>query len=354
MCGDRADWGALARAKPHARAVSVANSPAPWRLGTSHAWARCTSQNKESHRGPCQLCPPGLERNPRSRAKGAPRSASQVVDAAASREAIDAERQRLATPGAGVLSYYCDECGDGRPVLLVHAIHAAASSYEMRNLFESLRAERRVYALDLPGFGFSQRGGMPYSWPMYQAALSQMLDHISNLWGEPVDIIASSLSCEYAAAVAACAPERVASLVLLSPTGFEHPTRSSDAPYLRPQPSRGWQTLVRAAGVLLYDMLTTRPSLALYLRRSFAGPVDPDLLEYAYATSHQLGAHCAPLAFVQGDLFPAADPQRIYASVTVPVLVLYDEDPYTSFDGLRVLGRKARRASFWRNDGEHN
>ncbi|HKU37359.1 MAG TPA: hypothetical protein VJR89_04410, partial [Polyangiales bacterium] len=87
-------------------------------------------------------------------------------------------------------------------------------------------------------------------------------------------------------------------------------------------------------GELFYDALVTRPSLKHYLRKSFAGPVDRALLEYSYQTSHQPGAHFAPLAFVAGELFPE-DPLRTYAKVKVPVLVLYDEDPHTRFTGLR-------------------
>jgi len=81
--------------------------------------------------------------------------------------------------------------------------------------------------------------------------------------------------------------------------------------------------------------LVTRPSLKHYLRKSFVGGVDHSLLEYSHATSHQPGAHHAPLAFVSGELFPAGDPQEAYGRVKLPVLVMFDEDPYTDFTGLR-------------------
>lgn len=70
------------------------------------------------------------------------------------------------------------------------------------------------------------------------------------------------------------------------------------------------------------------------MRKSFAGPIDQELLEYCYATSHQPGAHHAPLAFIAGELFPKTAPQQIYAKVSAPVLVLYDRDPHTSFAAL--------------------
>lgn len=52
--------------------------------------------------------------------------------------------------------------GEGAPVVLVHSVNAAASSFEMRPLFEGLRGERPVLAFDLPGFGRSQRGPRRY------------------------------------------------------------------------------------------------------------------------------------------------------------------------------------------------
>src|SRR5215510_6398773 len=79
------------------------------------------------------------------------------------RPAIEAERHVIATADAGAISYYEDASGDGRPLVLLHGIHAAASAFEMRTLFHEFRGERPVYALDMPGFGFSQRGGMRYS-----------------------------------------------------------------------------------------------------------------------------------------------------------------------------------------------
>jgi hypothetical protein len=68
--------------------------------------------------------------------------------------AIDAQRGVVSTVDAGEVNYYVDGSGSGRPLVLVHGIHAAASSFELRQLFQEFRGERPVYALDLPGFGF--------------------------------------------------------------------------------------------------------------------------------------------------------------------------------------------------------
>jgi pimeloyl-ACP methyl ester carboxylesterase len=245
--------------------------------------------------------------------------------------AVKAERGMLTTLDAGAVSFYVDGTGSGRPVVLLHGIHAAASAFEMRSLFEAFRGERPVYAADLPGYGFSERTGkIDYTATTYVRAIEHLLRHVANERpGERADVIALSLSAEFAAAALADLPELIHSLVLISPTGFNQPQQ-------RPRAGAPeWlKTTAKGLGELFFDVLVTRPSLQYYMRKSFAGPVDRDLFEYAYATSHQPGAHHAPLAFVAGDLFPKTHPQQVYAKIGVPVLVLYDKDPYSSFAGL--------------------
>src|SRR5690606_14489158 len=71
--------------------------------------------------------------------------------------ALEAERRAFVDRYGRLLAMYADTRGSGRRVVLVHSVTAAASAYEMRPLFEALRGSRPVYALDLPGFGFSDR-----------------------------------------------------------------------------------------------------------------------------------------------------------------------------------------------------
>ena len=248
--------------------------------------------------------------------------------------AVHAQRGVVTTLDAGAMSYYVDNNSKGkrssRPLVLVHGIHAAASAFEMRQLFEAFRSERPVYAADLPGFGFSERGNAEYTPDTYIHAIQHLLRHVSNERpGERADLVALSLSSEYAAAAVAELPELVHSLILISPTGFNRPNERP-----RAGAPRWLKATAEGLGELFYDALVTRKGLEYYLRKSFAGPIDQDLLEYCYATSHQPGAHHAPLAFVAGELFPKTAPQQVYAKVSVPVLVMYDRDPYTTFAAL--------------------
>ncbi len=67
------------------------------------------------------------------------------------------------------------------------------------------------------------------------------------------------------------------------------------------------------------------------------------MIDYAYQTAHQPGARFAPLAFLAGMLF-TPDMASLYERLTVPVLALYDEDAFTSFERLPDL---LRDSSHW-------
>src|SRR5215212_3887006 len=132
--------------------------------------------------------------------------------------ALDAERREL-DGRAGRLNYYV--AGSGQPLLLIHSINAAASAYEMRPLFEHYRASRRVYALDLPGFGFSDRTARDYTPRLYVDAILDMLDEIKRESGvSSLDVLALSLGAEFLARAASEHPNRFSTLALVSPTGF--------------------------------------------------------------------------------------------------------------------------------------
>ncbi|MGC9356836.1 MAG: alpha/beta hydrolase [Anaerolineae bacterium] len=254
-------------------------------------------------------------------------------------KAIPAEREVVDTSTAGRLSYYVYRKGVGRPLLLIHSINAAASAYEMWPLFEYYREERTVYALDLPGYGFSERADRVYNPLVFERAILEMMDLVLD---EPADVIALSLSCEFAARAALSEPERFHSLTFISPSGFNPP-----------QTGRASQRAKASSGNFLYsalsfplwgrplfDLITIRPSIDFFLSQSFVGSVPQSMIDYSYRTAHQPGAHHAPLYFLSGKLFTNGVRSRIYKKVQTPTLVLYDRDPYVDFETLPTLLEK--------------
>ncbi len=256
--------------------------------------------------------------------------------------AIDAERRTFQSTRAGLLSYYVDRSAQGRPLVLIHSINAAASAYEMRPIFEQYRSQRPVYAIELPGFGFSERSERDYSAALYTEAIIDFLEQEVQSNGD-ADVIALSLSSEFMARAALERPDLFRTIAMISPSGF---TERGAENRVQNTGQRG--TSDRVLGVLkwpvwsqgLYDLLVSPPSLRYFLQLNFVGEVDPGLLDYAYATAHQPGSRWAPFAFVSGKLFSFDIRETVYEQLTLPVLVLYDKDPNIRFDTLpQVLER---------------
>jgi pimeloyl-ACP methyl ester carboxylesterase len=260
--------------------------------------------------------------------------------------ALEGER-RAFSGHAGRLSYYVagPAMADGTPpLLLIHSVNAAASAYEVRPLFDHYRRSRRVYALDLPGFGFSERSARDYTPRLFTDALLDMLGEIERESGtEPIDALALSLGSEFLARAAAEQPGRFATIALVSPTGF----RKGDSFYGSPASSRGLPFLTKLYkfplwSQPLFDLLNSRASQRYFLARTFGSnaAIDEGLLEYDYLTAHQPGARHAPYAFISAVPF-GADINRVYDSLAMPVWLAHGvRGDFTDYSGSTRLATR--------------
>ncbi|MBK1706346.1 alpha/beta fold hydrolase [Halochromatium glycolicum] len=256
-------------------------------------------------------------------------------------DAVAAPRDQLHTDQAGRIAYYHDRGGSGRPLVLVHSINAAPSTYEVKPLFEHYADSRPVYSIDLPGFGHSERSPRDYSAELFANAIRALLEQVVQ---EPADVLALSLSAEFAARAALGSPASIASLVLVSPTGLSQ--RSLPSPLVGRLTHR--LLSVRLWSQKLYDLVTSRRSIRYYLGQSFQDEPPQDVLDYAYATSHQPGARHAPLIFLSTQLFTRNAADNLYGRLTrLPVLAIADRDPYVTFEQLPDL--VARHAN-WQSE----
>jgi len=233
--------------------------------------------------------------------------------------ALSGERRDIASK-AGRLSYYAVGSGEtAGPLLLIHSINAAASAYEVRPLYEHYRRSRRVYALDLPGYGFSQRGKREYTSRLMTDAIHAMVSEIRNNHGDaPFDAMALSLSAEFLVRAATENPQAFRSLGLLSPTGFNRST-PDDAPAGSTRAMPKFRKFLSLSGRAVFELLTSKPSIRHFLNKTWGSKdIDEELLEYDYLTTHQPGAQYAPYAFVSGYLF-SKDIQSFYRSLALPV-----------------------------------
>ncbi len=101
-------------------------------------------------------------------------------------------------------------------VILLHGY--AESLMAFRPMFDRLAQNYRVVALDLPGFGVSDKPESgPYDLASYVARLTHLLESHSE---GPTVVVGHSMGGEVAAALALALPDKVVAAVLIAPAGY--------------------------------------------------------------------------------------------------------------------------------------
>lgn len=107
--------------------------------------------------------------------------------------------------------------GVGRPLVLVHG--SQMNAYDWRDNIDKLSEQYCVYALDMPGCGWSDKPKGTYS-PEYYAKF--LLDFMDAMQIEKASFIGSSWGGGHVLQFALQYPERVDKLVLASPCCYKH------------------------------------------------------------------------------------------------------------------------------------
>ncbi len=206
-------------------------------------------------------------------------------------------------------------------MLLIHSVNAAASAYEIKPLYDHYQRQRPVYALELPGYGASDRADRHYVPRLMTDAVHEALGEIKRAHpGLSIDALAVSLSCEFLARAASENPLAFRSVAFVSPTGFDRKRlRRGPAGSNRGKP---WLLKLLMRPVWrrkVFDWLTTRRSMRYFLSRTWgSAKIDEGLLNYCEQTVKPAGAEFAPLHFLAGFLF-SADSGTLYEKLTMPV-----------------------------------
>jgi pimeloyl-ACP methyl ester carboxylesterase len=100
-------------------------------------------------------------------------------------------------------------------LLLLHGYAESLMAY--RPMFDGLAARTRVVAVDLPGFGLSDKPTGSYHLEAYVDRMSAFIDqHIPG----PVVVVGHSMGGEVAAALAIHRPDRIVGVVLIASAGY--------------------------------------------------------------------------------------------------------------------------------------
>jgi len=202
----------------------------------------------------------------------------------------------------GVRLHYVED-GRGEAVVLIHGL--GGHTFSFRHTLPALAKRFRVVAVDLKGFGFSERPkGGDYSITAQARLMLRLMDELGI---EHATVVGHSLGGEVAMRVAAAAPERVDALVLAASVSGERVWTLPPTPLFKPFLA----ILGRLFGRRLFRRMFYDPRNATEEARE------------AYATPTRVRGYGDALYELAKD---ARQDRRVdYGSIRAPVLILWAE-----------------------------
>lgn len=222
-------------------------------------------------------------------------------------------------PGQGRLRYITG--GKGAPLVLLHTVRTQAEHF--RQLIPLVQERYTVYALDLPGMGYSQIvPGASYEEPAMRAAVRQLMTQLDL---RDVTLLGESMGAVLALTTAADLPERVRRIVAINPYDYAGGIKRSS--FL----ARFIITGVLAPGVgPMLAGLEPKPIMRAVLNGGLADTtaLREDYLDELLKVGRRHGYPTVARA-VYGSLpsFVAARPR--YPKVSVPVHLIYGEKDWS-------------------------
>jgi pimeloyl-ACP methyl ester carboxylesterase len=242
----------------------------------------------------------------------------------------------------GDIFYKVKGAQDAKPLVLVHGFGPGASSYEWRKNIDALSTQFRVFALDLLGFGLSERPPMEYDATLYADLLS---DFIKEVVGTSAIVVAQGAASAYVIAAAYRRPQLFERLVLISPPPAileeAYPT-IFDAVVKR-------LLSLPIVGQFSYNLLTSRRAIRrFYDKQGYHNPglITDELVEYVYTTAHQPGSRFAIAALLGKYLH--LNVHEPLARLQMPVAMLWGRESLGSGRNSVGMGLVPAQSAFTR------
>ena len=182
----------------------------------------------------------------------------------------------LSTFGWRFGNIYYAKKGKGDPVLLLHGMDTGSSAYEWKSMIGSLAESHTVYAIDLPGYGRSDKERMLYTNYLYVDAITAFTKKII---GKKTAIVTSGASSSIAVMAVSSNPDLFGSLVMIAP-------ESPDEMIRKPSPAEivlGRLMRLPLVGTFAYVLASSRLMIEKMTRRSDPGRTKKDDDEMAAA-----------------------------------------------------------------------
>ena len=142
-----------------------------------------------------------------------PKSIAQLTESTSIALAQSIQREAITTPlnSEPIATTYVRQGSRNTPILLIHGFDS--SVFEFRRLLPLLATENETWAVDLLGFGFTERAsGLPFS---ARAIESHLYYFWKTLISQPVILVGASMGGAVAIDFTLKYPESVKQLVLI-------------------------------------------------------------------------------------------------------------------------------------------
>ncbi|MGC9503199.1 alpha/beta fold hydrolase [Baaleninema sp.] len=225
--------------------------------------------------------------------------------------------------------------GEGTPLLLIHGFGASIGHWR-NNIPAFAEAGYRVYALDLLGFGDSDKPALGY-------ALELWRDLISDFWTEfikePTVFAGNSIGALLALMLAAEHPDRTDGIVLLNCAGgLNHRPEELNLPLRVVMGTFAKLVSSKWFGSFLFDRVRQPHRIRGTLRQVYGNreAVTDELVQMLYAPSCHPGAQQVFASILSAPAGPK--PSELLPQVQCPMLVLWGEDdPWTPVKGSQIF-----------------
>ena len=224
--------------------------------------------------------------------------------------------------------------GSGRPLLLLHGFGASIGHWR-QNIPALAAGGYRVFALDLLGFGGSDKPPLNYNLELWQDLVKDF--HVSHIQ-EPSIFVGNSIGALLSLMVVANHPEIAAGAVLINCAGgLNHRPDELNLPLRFVMGTFTKLVSSPAFGPFIFNMIRQKHRIRNTLKQVYinADAVTEELVEMLYEPSCDVGAQKVFASILTAP--PGPSPVELLPKVQHPLLVLWGEkDPWTPIKGAGI------------------
>lgn len=231
--------------------------------------------------------------------------------------------------------------GTGRPLVLIHGFGAAIGHWR-NNIPVLAEAGYRVFALDLLGFGGSDKPQLDYSLELWEELLHDFwAEHIQ----EPATFVGNSIGALLSLMLLADHPEMSAGAVLLNAAGGLNHRPEELNPPLR-FVMGAFTKLVSSdlVGPFLFEQVRRKSRIRSSLQQVYRDhtAITDELINIIYEPSCDPGAQKVFASILTAP--PGPSPAELMPRVGQPLLILWGEaDPWTPIAGAKLYKELAEQ-----------